>query len=98
MNIANHKKVIKGKISFITYSKNKPTKWGIRIYVLADTSNGYIYSILPYYGSITTEILIRPELPGTSRIVLHLYSTLLNKLPNPEEYHIFCDRYYSSLT
>lgn len=24
----------KGKISFITYNPNKPTKWGIRIYVL----------------------------------------------------------------
>lgn len=99
-NISIDESVVKfkGKISFITYNKNKPTKWGIRIYVLADASNGYVYSILPYYGSITTEILIRPELPVTSRIVLHLYTTLLNKLPNAEGYHIFCDRYYSSLT
>jgi hypothetical protein len=85
------------KISFITYNKLKSTKWGIRIYVLADSTNGYIYSILPYYGSITRESLIRPELPITSKIVLALYSKLLTNIPNAKGYHIFCDSNYSSL-
>lgn len=47
----------KGRISFITYNPQKPTKWGIRIYVLADANIGYIQTILPlwqfYYGEIS---------------------------------------------
>lgn len=63
-NICVDESVIKfkGKISFITYNPNKPTKWGIQIYVLADSETGYEYSILPYYGSITSENLPRPDL------------------------------------
>lgn len=30
----------KGRIAFITYNPNKPTKWGIRIYALADSRTG----------------------------------------------------------
>lgn len=55
--------VFKGKISFITYNPKKPTKWGIRIYVLSDPRTGYIYAMLPYYGSVSTDTLIRPDLP-----------------------------------
>lgn len=71
----------KGKISFITYNPNKPTKWGIRIYVLADSETGYVYSILPYYGSITSENLPRPDLLVSTRITLHLYQQLLDRIP-----------------
>lgn len=60
----------KGKISFIMYNPKKPTKWGIRIYVLIDIRTGYIYAMLPYYGSVSTECLICPGLPVSSRIVL----------------------------
>ncbi|CAD1468351.1 unnamed protein product [Heterotrigona itama] len=53
----------KGKINSITYNPKKPTKWRIRIYVLSDARTGYIYAMLPYYGSVSTESLIRPDLP-----------------------------------
>jgi hypothetical protein len=33
----------KGLISFKTYNPKKPTKWGMRICVLADSATGYIY-------------------------------------------------------
>ncbi|XP_071054999.1 piggyBac transposable element-derived protein 4-like [Onthophagus taurus] len=71
----------KGKISFLTYNPKKPTKWGIRIYVMADANTGYVYSILPYYGSLTSEDLVRPDLPVTTRIVLHLCQKLLDNNP-----------------
>lgn len=87
----------KGKISFITYNPNKPTKWGIRIYVLADSETGYVYNILPYYGSIATNELIKPELPVSTRIPLHLYNNLLNNVPGAEGYHMYTDRYYTSI-
>lgn len=31
----------KAKTGFTQYMKNKPTKWGIKLFVLADSSNGY---------------------------------------------------------
>ena len=87
----------KGKISFITYNPNKPTKWGIRIYVLADSETGYVYSILPYYGSITSENLPRPDLLVSTRVILHLYQQLLDRVPTAQGYHMHTDRYYTSI-
>ena len=87
----------KGKISFLTYNPNKPTKWGIRIYVMADTNTAYVYSILPYYGSLTSEDLIQPDLPVSTRIVLESCKKLLDSNPGSTGYHIFRDRYYTSL-
>uniref|UniRef100_A0A1A9YUJ6 PiggyBac transposable element-derived protein domain-containing protein n=1 Tax=Glossina morsitans morsitans TaxID=37546 RepID=A0A1A9YUJ6_GLOMM len=79
------------------YNPIKPTKWGIRIYVLADSNTGYVYSALSYYGSITSESLIRPDLPVSSRIPLDLYRKLLDNGPNAKGYHMFTDRYYTSI-
>ncbi|XP_014478485.1 PREDICTED: piggyBac transposable element-derived protein 4-like [Dinoponera quadriceps] len=87
----------KGKIAFIRYNPKKPTKWGIRIYVLADGETGYVYSILPYYGSLTTEGLEKPELPVSSRIPLTLVKKLLDNIPNAEGYHLYTDRYFTSI-
>lgn len=86
----------KGRISFITYNPKKPTKWGIRVYTMADSGTDYICGILPYYGSLTTEKLIRPDLPVSTRIPLHLYTMLLEKMPGAQGYHMFTDRYYTS--
>lgn len=66
----------KGRVSFITYNPKKPTKWGIRIYTLADSNTGYVCGILPYYGSLTTQTLMRPDLPVSTRISLHLYNAV----------------------
>ncbi|XP_046827867.1 piggyBac transposable element-derived protein 4-like [Vespa crabro] len=70
---------------------------GIRIYVLADSNTGYVYSVLPYYGSITSENLIRLDLPVSSRIPLDLYRKLLDNVPNAKGYHMYTDRYYTSI-
>lgn len=72
----------KGRISFITYNPQKPTKWGICIYVLADANIGYIQTTLPHYGSFMTNKLVRPDLSISTRIVLQLYQNLLQS--NPE--------------
>ncbi|XP_050294119.1 piggyBac transposable element-derived protein 4-like isoform X1 [Anthonomus grandis grandis] len=86
----------KGKVSFKVYNKAKPTKWGIKVYVLADSKNGYIFTMEPYLGIQTTQGLIRPDLPATARIVVHLVQKLLNSGTGSGGYHIFIDRYYSS--
>ena len=35
----------KGRLGFKQYMKAKPTKWGIKVFVLADAKNGYIKKI-----------------------------------------------------
>lgn len=52
---------------------------------------------MPYYGSITSENLIRPDLPVSSRIPLDLYRKLLDNVPNAKGYHMYTDRYYTSI-
>ncbi|XP_043487956.1 piggyBac transposable element-derived protein 4 [Polistes fuscatus] len=86
----------KGRISFITYNQKKPTKWGIRVYTLTDSKTGYICCILPFYGSLTTELLVRPDLPVSSRIPIHLYQMLLEKIPGAQGHHMYTNHYYTS--
>lgn len=56
----------KGNIGFLVFNPKKPTRWGLRIYVLSDTRTSYISTFIPYFGSITTQGLIRPDLSFTS--------------------------------
>jgi hypothetical protein len=89
----------KGKILFKTYNPKKPTKWGLRLFVLADSETGYVHSIIPYYGKVTGDIcnLPYPEKSFTSRIVLSLIKRLEISTLDIEGYHLFTDRYYSSV-
>lgn len=87
----------KGRVSFKCYNPKKPTKWGLKVFVLSDSRSGYVHSFEPYYGSSTTESLVRPDLPFTSRIVLHLANNLVSGGNAGSGFHIFTDRYYTSL-
>ena len=40
----------KGRLSFKQYMKDKPTKWGIKVFTLSDATNGYIYRLQIYCG------------------------------------------------
>ena len=89
----------KGKVIFKTYNPKKPTKWGIRIFVLADSDTGYVHSIIPYYGKHTSDICNLPhtEKSFTSHIVLSLMDRLELCVSGIDGYHLFTDRYYSSV-
>jgi hypothetical protein len=86
----------KGCMVFKMYNPQKPTKWGLCIYVIADSTNGYVYVLIPYYGSITTKCLMHPELTFTSRIVLELISKVQN-VTHEKGYHLYTDRFYTNL-
>lgn len=86
----------KGRVTFKMYNPQKPTKWGLRLYVLADSTNGYVSALIPYYGSYTTNNLIRPDLPFTSRVILHLVNAL-QSVTQQKGYHLYTDRFYSSV-
>ena len=84
----------RGRFEAIQYIKDKPTKWGIKAFTLADGLNGYLLDTLVYTGADMLEGS-DPQyedlsIPG--RVVMHLMDPYLE-----EGYHIFTDRYYSSV-
>jgi hypothetical protein len=87
------------KISFKTFNPKKPTKCGLRLFVLPDSETGYVHSIIPYYGKITGEVcnLPYPDKPFTTRIVLSLMDCLRLSVSGIWGYLLFTDRYYSSV-
>ena len=73
------------------YIKDKPTKWGIKLWVLADSANGYTYDFSVYIG--------RAQAQETSANGLR-YDVVM-KLMDPlfdQGYHLYVDNFYSSLT
>ena len=90
----------KGRIAFKTYNPQKPTKWRSRVYVLSenfiDSENGCVSAFKPYFGKLTTENLVRPDLPFTTRIALQLAQQVLNKAEG-SGYHLYTNRFYTSI-
>lgn len=83
----------KGKVVFKVYNKDKPIKWGIKVYALSDSTNGYVCTIEPSMGSVTRIFLVRPDLLTTSRVGLTLVDKLEVAYGSTEGIHVFVDRY-----
>lgn len=80
----------KGQINIKQYIKNKPKKWGIKLFVLAGQS-GQIYDFIIYQGS-TTEI--EPELTAlgsSAAVIMHLCQRIVSK-----NHRLYFDNYFSS--
>ena len=79
----------KGRLGMKQYNKEKPTKWGIKLWMLAESESAYCYNFEVYVGKKNEEDR-RPTLGLATRVVLELCQPL-NK-----GYRIFIDRFYSS--
>lgn len=80
----------KGRIGFIQYMKDKPTKWGIKVFTLSDASTGYIYRLNVYTGKSSVESDCATF--GLSfRAVTHLMEGLDNR-----GHQLYTDNYYTS--
>jgi len=64
----------KGRLDFKQYMKDKPTKWGIKVFVLVDLRNGYVKCIQIYTGKNSE--LSKNEVGLTSSVVLELLEGL----------------------
>lgn len=86
----------KGKVHFKIFNPNKPTKFGLKVFVASDSKNGYIYDFLPYFGQET--LIPNTNLLKTTQIVKVLSESVVMKDPaNPVTgIHIYTDRYYTS--
>lgn len=79
-------------MSIKQYCKDKPTKWGIKAFLLTDSENGYLYNAEVYVGK-TSDSSEREELGATGNIVRRLLTGLEN-----QNHTVFVDRFYTSPT
>ena len=89
INISIDESIIafKGRLSWIQYMPKKPHKWGMKAWVLADSSNGYVWKWELYTGKQEREDGV-----GLShQVVMSLSRPLQHK-----GYHLYCDNFYSS--
>jgi hypothetical protein len=86
----------KGCVVFKMCSPQKPTMWELCIYVIADSLNGRVYGLIPYYGSTTTKSLMHPEPTYTSRFVVELLGNIQN-IRHEKRYHLYADRFYTNV-
>lgn len=86
----------KGKVYFRVYNPNKPVKFGMKLFVVSDSTNGYIYDFIPYFGS--EDLIPGTNLLKTTQIVKVLSESVVFKDPhNPAKgVHVYTDRYYTS--
>ena len=84
----------RGRFGPKQYMPNKPTKYGVKAFTLADSEQGYVLNILPYTGADTLDDASTEHsfLPQPARVVLHLVDTYLCK-----GHRLFTDRYYTSI-
>ena len=79
----------KGRLSIKQYMKDKPTKWGIKVFVLADARNGYTVRLQIYAGKNSN--IATNDSGLCSRVVLELLNGLENNCPK-----VYMDNYYTS--
>ena len=79
----------RGRFGSTQYMPQKPTKWGIKLFTLADSANGYLLNALVYTGAETLEHAdpTYSSLPVPGRVVLDVMTTYLD-----QGYHVFTDR------
>ena len=76
------------------YMPNKPVKYGIKAFTMADSKEGYLLNILVYTGADTLREARQEysSLPQPARVVLHLVEPYLDK-----GHHVYTDCYYTSI-
>lgn len=73
------------------YIKDKPTKWGIKLWVLADSSNGYTIDFNIYIGRAAGRVVSEHGLGYD--VVVQLMQPFFN-----QGYHLYIDNFYTSGT
>ena len=91
-NIAIDEQMVKSRhrSGIRQYNRDKPTKWGIKLWVLADSSNGYTIDFNIYIGKSAGRTVSEHGLG---------YDVVM-KLMQPfhhQGYHLFFDNFYSSV-
>ena len=78
----------KVRLSFRQYLPAKPTKYGIKVWMAADSSNGYVLNLSVYLGS-----------EGENRRLYGLGYDVVMKMAHPflnRKHHLYFDNFFSS--
>ena len=76
----------KGRYSFRQYIRDKPTKWGMKLWVLADSSTGYDFDV--YLGKNTAS----SGFGLAYDVVMNLVKSIVN-----QGYYLLFDIFYTSV-
>ena len=79
----------KGRLGFKQYMKDKPSKWGIKVFVIADSISGCVYRLHVYTGKNSE--LAASEFGLCTRVVLDLVRGIESRSPK-----LYMDNYYTS--
>jgi hypothetical protein len=93
MNVAIDEMVIrwKGRWKYKQYNSSKPKKYHIKTFGLCDSTTGYVYIILTYFGKETS---YSPEIASSSGTAEKVFEYLLR--PLGKGHHVYADRYYTT--
>ena len=80
----------KGRLGFKQYMKAKPTKWGIKVFVLSDSTNGYVHRFQVYTGK-NSSLSGSGEHGLCTQAVLSLMQGIEDRC-----HKVFMDNYYTS--
>ena len=87
-----------GRVKFLTYNKDKPQKWAIKLFEVADAENGFVCGFDVYCGKNETSCannsnVLDPECTQTTRTVIGLLDNvqLLDK-----GHFVYLDNFYNS--
>ena len=82
-----------GRISYLQYIPKKPTKFGIKVWLLAESKTGYIINYIIYTGKLSEENM-DPELEGHNqgyKVIMALMKPYLNL-----GHHVYFDNLFTS--
>ncbi|XP_033729312.1 piggyBac transposable element-derived protein 4-like [Pecten maximus] len=80
----------RGKLHFRVYSPDKPIKYGLKVYMLCDSDNGYC-SRMELYTGHGGQNMAPSQFGATYDLIMRLADPFLNK-----GYHLYMDNYFSS--
>jgi hypothetical protein len=78
----------KGRTKLLQYIPNKPHKWGIKVWTLADSVSGYVYNWSLYTGKTAAD-------PGGRGLAHRVVTSLCTPLYDLG-HHIYCDNFFTS--
>lgn len=82
----------KGRLSFKQYNRNKSSKFGVKLYIVAESKTGYVYDIDVYCGKLDEPETKPKEYNKTEKLVLKLVQKLSGKGRK-----LYLDNWYTSV-
>ena len=85
-------KKFKGRCSFKQYIKNKPVRWGIKVFCVCCSATGYLWNAAFYLGKTEEPDANAKETSATTKAVLHILEPLAHK-----NHIVHMDNFYTSI-